>query len=189
VRVVTSITPANEYLRALEVIFGTTDTTDAAAAPLSPAYAQHEISRIAELSNGFLPRIGAEERLRAMRHLYSRVVAHMRLAAEDPDVASGLAGAIDAVLDTLSDTEQAIVRGRFGLAGRFGPTDGRPRTFDELGDEFGITPERARSTELRAIRRLQHPNTSLRLLFDLAKEPSVASSPERTTTRSGSRRG
>jgi DNA-directed RNA polymerase sigma subunit (sigma70/sigma32) len=106
-----------------------------------------------------------------MRHLYGRVVAHLRVEVEDPAAADVLARAIEAALHTLSDTEQAIIRGRFGVPGRFGPTDGRPRAVDELGDEFGITADHVRRTEVRAIRRLQHPNTALRLLFELAQAP------------------
>ena len=166
------VTPADGRLRLLEVIFGVDEATAAVATPLTATDAQREISRIAELSNGFLPRIGDDERRRAMRHLYGRVVAHVRVSVKDPDQSAALTTALDGVLTTLSDTEQAIVRGRYGLSGPFGARDGRARPVEALADEFGITADRVRRTEARAVRRLQHPNTALRLLFDLAKAGS-----------------
>jgi RNA polymerase primary sigma factor len=151
------------------VIFGVDDGVQATATPLPPADAQREIGRIAELSQGHLPRLGDDERRRAMLHLYGRVLAHVRSSVDDADVSAALTSAVDDVLKMLSDTEQAIVRGRFGLSGRFGPVDARPRSVDELAEQFGITADRVRVTETRAIGRLRHPNTALRLLFDLAK--------------------
>jgi RNA polymerase primary sigma factor len=61
------------------------------------------------------------------------------------------------VLDTLSERESKVVQLRFGLE------DGRSRTLEEVGREFGITRERVRQIEAQALRKLRHPNRSLRL--------------------------
>jgi RNA polymerase primary sigma factor len=59
-----------------------------------------------------------------------------------------------AVLATLSDREAGIVRLRFGL------TDGRPRTLDEIGQVYGVTRERIRQIESKTMSKLRHPSRS-----------------------------
>ena len=61
------------------------------------------------------------------------------------------------VLDTLNERESKVVQMRFGLE------DGRSRTLEEVGREFGITRERVRQIEAQALRKLRHPNRSLKL--------------------------
>ncbi|OHV74339.1 RNA polymerase sigma factor RpoD [Pseudofrankia sp. BMG5.36] len=64
---------------------------------------------------------------------------------------------LDAVLRTLSDRERQVVRLRYGL------TDGRPRTLEEVGHEFGVTRERIRQIESKAFAKLRHPSRSEKL--------------------------
>ena len=58
------------------------------------------------------------------------------------------------VMDTLTPREKKVLELRFGL------TDGRTRTLEEVGREFGVTRERIRQIEAKALRKLRHPSRS-----------------------------
>ena len=64
---------------------------------------------------------------------------------------------IEEVLSTLNPREQRVLQLRFGLE------DGRARTLEEVGREFGVTRERIRQIEAKALRKLRHPSRSKRL--------------------------
>ena len=64
---------------------------------------------------------------------------------------------VERVLDSLDGREQRVIRLRFGL------DDGRPRTLEEVGHEFGLTRERIRQIESLALRKLRHPSRSRKL--------------------------
>lgn len=64
---------------------------------------------------------------------------------------------LEDVLDTLSAREEKVLRLRFGL------DDGRSRTLEEVGQYFGVTRERIRQIEAKALRKLRHPMRSKRL--------------------------
>jgi RNA polymerase primary sigma factor len=68
-----------------------------------------------------------------------------------------LATAVEEVLHELSEREQEVVRLRFGL------DDGRPRTLEEVGRQFGVTRERIRQIEAKTLAKLRHPHRSDRL--------------------------
>lgn len=64
---------------------------------------------------------------------------------------------LESVLDTLTDREENVLRLRFGLE------DGRTRTLEEVGKVFGVTRERIRQIEAKALRKLRHPSRSKQL--------------------------
>ena len=64
---------------------------------------------------------------------------------------------LEEVLDTLTDREENVLRLRFGL------NDGRTRTLEEVGRVFGVTRERIRQIEAKALRKLRHPSRSNQL--------------------------
>ena len=64
---------------------------------------------------------------------------------------------LEAVLASLTAREREVLRLRFGLE------DGRPRTLEELGQEFHVTRERVRQIEAKALRKLRHPSRARRL--------------------------
>jgi len=91
--------------------------------------------------------------------------AHLGDFIEDTDAVAPLEAAtnqllkeqVDAVLDSLSGRERRVLELRFGLA------DGRARTLEEVGKEFGVTRERIRQIEALALRKLRHPSRSRKL--------------------------
>jgi RNA polymerase primary sigma factor len=82
-----------------------------------------------------------------------------RSALAPPDAASHqlLKEQIDEVLCTLNPRERRVLQLRFGLE------DGRSRTLEEVGREFGVTRERIRQIEAKALRKLRHPSRSKKL--------------------------
>ena len=77
-----------------------------------------------------------------------------------PDIGESVAqgmlrGDLERVLASLTEREQEVVRLRYGLI-----PDGRARSLDEIGARFGISRERARQIEARAMQKLRRPAQS-----------------------------
>lgn len=64
---------------------------------------------------------------------------------------------LEKVLDTLTDREENVLRLRFGL------DDGRSRTLEEVGKVFGVTRERIRQIEAKALAKMRHPSRAKQL--------------------------
>ncbi len=64
---------------------------------------------------------------------------------------------LEEVLKTLTSREEQVLRMRFGL------TDGKAHTLEEVGKEFDVTRERIRQIESKALRKLRHPSRSKKL--------------------------
>lgn len=91
--------------------------------------------------------------------------SHLGDFIEDPDAEAPADSAafmllkeqLEDVLDTLTEREENVLRLRFGL------DDGHARTLEEVGKVFGVTRERIRQIEAKALRKLRHPSRSKRL--------------------------
>jgi RNA polymerase primary sigma factor len=64
---------------------------------------------------------------------------------------------VEEILEELSERERKVLEMRFGLI------DGRNRTLEEVGNEFGVTRERIRQIEAKALRKLRHPQRNRKL--------------------------
>ena len=73
------------------------------------------------------------------------------MSPEEYAINSKLKDEIAEVLLTLTEREEQVLRLRFGLE------DGTCRTLEEVGNMFGVTRERIRQIEAKALRKLRHP--------------------------------
>src|SRR5690606_10038277 len=91
--------------------------------------------------------------------------SHLGDFIEDQDAPSPVEAAsftllkeqLEEVLETLTPREKKVLRLRFGI------DDGRARTLEEVGQIFGVTRERIRQIEAKALRKLRHPSRSKKL--------------------------
>ena len=112
-----------------------------------------EIIKIAQEPVSLETPIGEEED----SHLGDFIEDRSALAPADAASHQLLKEQVENVLDTLHDRERKVLQLRFGLE------DGRSRTLEEVGREFGVTRERIRQIEAKALRKLRHPSRSKKL--------------------------
>jgi len=79
------------------------------------------------------------------------------LAPEDAALTSGLTGATESILNSLTERESKVIRMRFGIGLN---TD---HTLEEVGKQFDVTRERIRQIEAKALRKMRHPTRSEKL--------------------------
>ena len=90
-------------------------------------------------------------------HLGDFIEDRSTLAPADAASRQLLKEQVSEVLETLNGRERRVLQLRFGLE------DGRSRTLEEVGREFGVTRERIRQIESKALRKLRHPTRSKKL--------------------------
>ncbi|RIV25880.1 RNA polymerase sigma factor RpoD [Alicyclobacillaceae bacterium I2511] len=112
-----------------------------------------EIQKIAQEPVSLETPIGEEDD----SHLGDFIPDDDALAPADAAAYELLKEQLEDVLDTLTEREENVLRLRFGL------DDGRTRTLEEVGKVFGVTRERIRQIEAKALRKLRHPSRSKRL--------------------------
>lgn len=112
-----------------------------------------EIMKIAQEPVSLETPIGEEED----SHLGDFIEDHDALAPADAASFTLLREQLEEVLETLTVREKKVLELRFGLE------DGRSRTLEEVGQHFGVTRERIRQIEAKALRKLRHPSRSKRL--------------------------
>jgi RNA polymerase primary sigma factor len=140
--------------RRLQQELGREPTTEeiAAAMEISPERVR-EIIKISQEPVSLETPIGEEED----SNLGDFIEDHKAPAPADAASRQMLKEQMEEVLQSLSDRERDVLMMRFGL------DDGRPRTLEEVGKHFGVTRERIRQIEAKALRKLRHPSRAKKL--------------------------
>ncbi len=112
-----------------------------------------EIQRISQDPVSLEMPVGEEED----SHLGDFLEDEKSKAPQDFAEAGMLKEQLASVLNTLTPREEMVIRLRYGL------DDAHPRTLEDVGKEFGVTRERIRQIEAKALRKLRHPNRAKRL--------------------------
>lgn len=90
-------------------------------------------------------------------HLGDFVPDERMMSPEEYATAELLKEELSSVLETLTEREEKVLKLRFGL------DDGQCRTLEEVGQIFGVTRERIRQIEAKALRKMRHPSRSKKL--------------------------
>lgn len=154
VHMVETINKYKKIERDLEQKFERTPTPDEVAKVMGIDIEKaQEIVKISQDTTSLETPVGKEEDTRLKEFIEDETTLSPFEAASR----ELLKGHIDEVLQTLNPRERKVLELRFGLK------DGRTRTLEEVGKEFGVTRERIRQIEAKALRKLRHPSRSKRL--------------------------
>ena len=154
VHMVETINKLSRYQRqlTLELNREPTDEELAKKMGMSPDKVR-EVIKIAQDPVSLETPIGEEED----SHLGDFVPDESNMSPEDFTIHEMLKEEIGDVLLTLTEREEQVLRLRVGL------DDGSPKTLEEVGQMFGVTRERIRQIEAKALRKLRHPSRSRKL--------------------------
>lgn len=154
VHMVETINKLSRTNRILVQELGRDPTPDEIAAKMGlPVERVVEIQRISQDPVSLEMPVGEEED----SHLGDFLEDEKSKAPQDLAEAGMLREQLALVLNTLTPREEMVIRLRYGL------DDARTRTLEDVGKEFGVTRERIRQIEAKALRKLRHPNRSKRL--------------------------
>lgn len=131
------------------------DTYDALYARLGRPPSLQKVAEEADLNVNAVEALLVTTHIRSLDRVrdLSYVDAHViRPDVDDETEARILREQVAAALDTLTERERQVIESRFGLL------SGDVRTLEEVGREFGVTRERIRQIEAKAIKRLRHPS-------------------------------
>lgn len=154
VHMVETINKLSRYQRqlTLELNREPTDEELAKKMNLSPEKVR-EVLKIAQDPVSLETPIGEEDD----SHLGDFVKDERSMSPEEYTIHEMLKDEISDVLLTLTEREEQVLRLRFGL------DDGSCKTLEEVGQMFGVTRERIRQIEAKALRKLRHPSRSRKL--------------------------
>jgi RNA polymerase primary sigma factor len=136
-----------------EIARGMTESGKQDAASMFTPERIREIQKVSQEPVSLETPIGEEED----SHLGDFIPDDSALAPADAASQQLLREQVEDVLASLTSRERRVLQLRFGLE------DGRSRTLEEVGREFGVTRERIRQIEAKALRKLRHPSRSRKL--------------------------
>src|SRR3989344_2935848 len=153
VHMVETINKYNRILRKLMQELGREPTPEEVAFEMEvPVEKVREIIKVSQEPASLEAPVGEEEDSRL-----GDFIQDVSASPTDQATQALLKDHIQEMLLTLSPREAKVLQYRFGLE------DGKQRTLEEVGREFGVTRERIRQIEAKAIRKLRHPTRSKKL--------------------------
>ena len=154
VHMVETINKLSRYQRQLTLELNREPTDEELAKKMGmPADKVREVIKIAQDPVSLETPIGEEDD----SHLGDFVRDERSMSPEEYTIHELLKDEISDVLLTLTEREEQVLRLRFGL------DDGSCKTLEEVGQMFGVTRERIRQIEAKALRKLRHPSRSRKL--------------------------
>ena len=154
VHMVETINKITKITRELTVKLSRRPTDEEVAEKMNMSVAKYrEIKKIAQEPISLETPIGKEEDSRLENFIPDESADTPQKSVSQDFLKNDLAE----VMSTLSPRERDVLRLRFGM------DDGRQRTLEEVGQLFGVTRERIRQIEAKALRKLRHPNRRKKL--------------------------